>query len=95
MIVGYEAGTFPSKPATLSQEEIDSRNGDIFEVEGKDGTIYFYRQSDGVVEAHSTIRPTLSVGTALDKIDVSASNARYHYQNCFPDTLNGYMVVSN
>lgn len=94
MVVGYKNGTFPKAPAKLTQEQIDARESDSFRVDGMEDAMYFYRSGDSIVEAHSTIRPNLSVGVEPGKIDVSASNARYHYQNCIPDTKNGYMVVS-
>lgn len=95
MIVGYMDGTFPAKPVSPTQEQIDNRrDGDIFTLPGVPDTMYRYRPWDGITEIHSTKRPNLSVGASISNIDISASNARYHYQNCVPDIKNGHMVVS-
>ncbi|MGN0292227.1 MAG: Ig-like domain-containing protein [Lachnospiraceae bacterium] len=91
MVVGYAEGTFPGAPRQLTASEINNRPSDCFDV---DGATYIYRQGDGQVEAHSRVRPNLSVGTEIDKIDTSAATLRYHFQNCVPDTKDGYMVAA-
>lgn len=91
MVVGYSTNTFPGAPRRLTSDEIKNRPSDTFEMYGAS---YVYRQSDRCVESHSRIRPNLSVGVPIDKIDTSGAVMRYQFQNCVPDTKDGYMAVA-
>ena len=88
-IVGYAAGTLPSEPADMTEEEIKAQDGDVFMYNGQ---YYWNNWEKGVFEKHASMYPNIWIGS--EKCSDFPYVSSYRSQNCMLSTDGKHLVAS-